>query len=76
MKISLQSTVVQQFRVIITLVGESDSSSKWFDSFEEAQEWASNSRWGKAAESHKIVSRLHTVEAFPAADFLQRFAWA
>lgn len=76
MTISLESTVIQQFRVIITLVGEGDSSSKWFDSLEEAQDWAVNSRWGKAADSHKIVSRLHTSDAFPAADFLQRFAWA
>jgi hypothetical protein len=75
MKISLKSSVVQQFRVIINLVGESESSSKWFDSVEEAKDWAANSRWGKAAESHKIITRLHTVEAFPAADLLQRFAW-
>jgi hypothetical protein len=75
MKISLQSTVLQQFRVTFTLPGEGEHSSKWFNSLDEAHDWADNSSWGRAGENKKILSRLHTLEAFPTADFIQRFAW-
>ncbi len=76
MKIETQARIVQQYRVSFRLIGEGVFSSRWFDTIEEAEQFKNTHRPCRAADDIKIVTRLHTIEAFPVADFLQRFAWA
>ena len=72
MTINTKSRTCRQFRVIFTEAGVS-CGTKWMDSKEDAESWA-DLNCGPCQENVAIVSRVHTEEAFPVADFLAKFA--